>query len=102
MSRASFAAAFAASLSFGFVSVSGAADGGLPSADALATLGANGILGVGLGAIDCGPPCASAGAGNPGLYYSCNAGGGCTVTTRAESAQLTNPVILFPVETTTA
>jgi murein DD-endopeptidase MepM/ murein hydrolase activator NlpD len=33
MSRASFAAAFAASLSFGFVSVSGAADGGLPSAD---------------------------------------------------------------------
>jgi murein DD-endopeptidase MepM/ murein hydrolase activator NlpD len=33
MSRASFAAAFAASLSFGFVSVSGAADGGLSSAD---------------------------------------------------------------------
>ena len=33
MTRASFAAAFAASLSFGFVSVSSAADGGLPSAD---------------------------------------------------------------------
>ena len=33
MTRASFAAAFAASLSFGFVSVSSAADGGLPLAD---------------------------------------------------------------------
>ncbi len=77
---------------------SGCVASGLPSADALATLGANGILGVGLGAIDCGPPCASAGAGNPGLYYTCSGSGACTVTTQPESAQLTNPVILLPVD----
>ena len=71
---------------------------GLPSADALPTLGANGILGVGLGAIDCGPPCASSGAGNPGLYYSCNEAGACTVTAEVESSQLPNPVILLPVD----
>ncbi len=77
---------------------SSCAASGLPSADALSTLGANGILGVGLGAIDCGPPCASAGSGNPGLYYACTSTGGCTVTTEAELAQVTNPVVLLPVD----
>jgi hypothetical protein len=71
---------------------------GLPSSDTLPTLGANGILGVGLGAIDCGPACESTGAGNPGLYYACNSAGGCAVTTQAQPAQVANPVILLPVD----
>jgi hypothetical protein len=77
---------------------SGCVASGLPSADALSTLGANGILGVGLGAIDCGPPCASAGSGNPGLYYACTSTGGCTVTAQTEAAQVQNPVFLLPVD----
>ena len=77
---------------------SGCVASGLPSSDTLPTLGANGILGVGLSAIDCGPGCESPGAGNPGLYYSCNPGGTCVVTTQAQSLQVPNPVVLLPVD----
>jgi Protein of unknown function (DUF3443)/Protein of unknown function (DUF2844) len=81
----------------GFVPPPGnCAASGLPSADAFPTLGANGIRGLGLGAIDCGSPCA--GAGNPGLYYSCPSGSGCVVKSVAESAQVRNPVILLPAD----
>jgi hypothetical protein len=68
-------------------------DQGAPM-DSLAALGANGILGIGVFAQDCGGACATTGASNPGLYYECPASG-CTVISEALSQQVQNPVILF-------
>jgi|HubBroStandDraft_6_1064221.scaffolds.fasta_scaffold44815_2 hypothetical protein len=65
-----------------------------PPEDDLATLGANGILGVGSFPQDCGSACTTSGASNPGLYYSCPASG-CAVTTESISSQVQNPVVLF-------
>jgi hypothetical protein len=57
--------------------------------------GANGILGVGPFAQDCGTACVD-GTTNPEFYYSCPTGGGtCTPTAVALSQQATNPVIKF-------
>jgi hypothetical protein len=67
--------------------------GGTPAQTAL-ELGANGILGVGVFRQDCGPACASP-ASPPAYYFSCPAAG-CTVTSVSLSAQLQNPVWLFP------
>src|SRR6267154_2419186 len=50
------------------------------------TLGANGILGVGVFAQDCGERCVSTGAQNPNLYYECPASG-CVVVGEALSQQ---------------
>lgn len=69
-------------------------NGGVPANDTLQTLGANGILGVGPFAQDCGNACSLAGPGNPGLYYSC-AAASCQVTSQALSHQVQNPVALF-------
>ena len=55
--------------------------------------GANGILGVGLFEQDCGLACAS--AAPPAIYYSCSSTG-CVPTSLAVSAQLQNPVWMFP------
>jgi hypothetical protein len=63
--------------------------------DDLSTLGANGILGVGLAAQDCGTACTVSGASNPGLYYTCPAAG-CEVTAQSLSSQVQNPIVLFP------
>jgi hypothetical protein len=60
----------------------------------LANLRANGILGVGLFAQDCGEACVSTGASNPNLYYECPASG-CVVVGEALSQQVANPVALF-------
>lgn len=61
-------------------------------------LGVNGILGVGLFLQDCGGACAiDPSAGNPGVYYACSSSG-CASTAVATSAQVTNPVSLFPVD----
>ena len=67
---------------------------GLPSADTLQTLGANGILGVGFYVQDCGSACAQAGSSNPGLYYDCPSSG-CQVTGENMAQQVQNPVALF-------
>jgi hypothetical protein len=66
---------------------------GAPEND-LASLGANGILGMGNFAQDCGGGCTLSGASNPGLYYTCPAQG-CTVTSESLSNQVQNPVTLF-------
>ena len=58
------------------------------------TLRANGILGVGLFAQDCGEACVSTGASNPNLYYECPASG-CVAVGEALSQQVANPVALF-------
>lgn len=69
-------------------------NGGLPANDTLETLGANGILGVGPFAQDCGDACSLTGPGNPGLYYLCS-GSSCQVTAEPLSDQVQNPVALF-------
>jgi hypothetical protein len=64
------------------------------------SLGANGILGVGLEPLDCGAPCdPSGGLSTPPVpaYYSCNSSG-CSPQFVSESNQVTNPVVLFAVD----
>lgn len=65
--------------------------------DDLSTLGANGILGVGPYAQDCGVACTLSGGSNPGLYYTCSATG-CQVTPESLSKQVQNPIVLFPAD----
>jgi hypothetical protein len=64
------------------------------------SLGANGLLGVGTFAQDCGQNCTLSGSSpsNPGNYYSCPTYLTCTVTSEALSAQVVNPVVSFPVD----
>jgi hypothetical protein len=68
---------------------------GGPAENTLDTLGANGVLGIGLFRQDCGPACAVGGSSNPGLYYTCLSSG-CQVATVSLGQQLQNPVWLFP------
>jgi hypothetical protein len=68
-----------------------------PSEDTLDTLGANGVLGVGVFLQDCGPGCAVGGASNPGLYYTCTASG-CQTTVEPLGQQLQNPVSRFATD----
>jgi Protein of unknown function (DUF3443) len=67
------------------------------SMDTLSTLGANGILGVGVFVQDCGSACVPTGASNPGFYYECPASG-CVVVGEALSQQVQNPVALFSAD----
>jgi Protein of unknown function (DUF3443) len=69
---------------------SGCTSSGFPSADTLDTLYANGILGVGLLAQDCGNPCPA----SYDQYYEC-ASSTCQPIDQALSQQVTNPVALF-------
>jgi hypothetical protein len=69
--------------------------------DDLSTLGANGILGVGPAAQDCGTACTVSGPSNPGLYYACPVAG-CALTTQSTtqslSKQVVNPIVLFATD----
>ena len=65
--------------------------------DTLTALGANGVLGVGPFAEDCGPACTFAGASNPGIYYTCRSGI-CTATTQALARQVQHPVRKFATD----
>ena len=67
---------------------------GMASENTLDTLGANGVLGIGIFRQDCGPACGFVGASNPGLYYACGSSG-CQVTPQAIGQQLQNPVWMF-------
>jgi hypothetical protein len=58
---------------------------------------ANGVLGVGVFAQDCGAPCVSAATPLP-LYYGCTAAGACTAENVALDAQVTNPVAMFAAD----
>ena len=62
----------------------------------VATLRANGILGVGLFAADCGGTCNSSAA--PRWYYSCAASGACQASAQPLAQQVTNPVSAFPLD----
>ncbi len=59
--------------------------------------GANGLLGVGLFAQDCGPGCVGAAAPLP-VYFGCAANGTCVAENVALTAQVTNPVTLFAAD----
>lgn len=61
-------------------------------------LGANGVLGIGNFARDCGTSCTVSGVSNPGFYYSCPTASTCVVTTEALASQVANPVPLFPTD----
>ena len=67
---------------------------GVPENDTLQSLGANGILGVGPFAEDCGLACAQTGSSNPGMYYNCISGS-CQIAAVAIRQQVQNPVALF-------
>ena len=76
---------------------SGCTSTGLAAEDTLQTLGANGILGVGLYPQDCGTACTLTGPANPGLYYVCLKSG-CVETEQSPSLQVPNPVSMFPAD----
>ena len=67
------------------------------------TLAANGIIGVGLGTIDCGSACTRTSGSGGAIYYDCPSSGCANVVTRAEATsapfqQLPNPVAAFAVD----
>lgn len=64
--------------------------------DTVATFGANGILGVGTPAQDCGASCAV--STDAGFYYACSSATNCVGTTIDIAAQLHNPATLFATD----
>src|SRR4029077_10405500 len=68
-----------------------------PSENTLDTLGANGVLGIGLFLQDCGFGCAVGGSSNPGLYYTCSASG-CQATVESIGQHLQNPGSRFAID----
>ncbi|MFI5183422.1 MAG: DUF3443 family protein [Vicinamibacteria bacterium] len=69
--------------------------GGFPSTNDQASLGANGVLGVGNFLQDCGPACEVSGSANPGLYYECASPTSCSITAVSLAEQVSNPVASF-------
>jgi hypothetical protein len=77
--------------------------GGLSSADTLATLNANGVLGVGSYSLDCGDVCSEVGYSTdanpfPVQYYGCPSASTCQIITESDSLQVQNPVSLFATD----
>jgi hypothetical protein len=74
------------------------------------SLGANGILGVGLEPFDCGPACDPSAAGSSvppsGAYYTCSNSGctpafascGAECSDSSSVEQVTHPVVMFPLD----
>jgi hypothetical protein len=58
---------------------------------------ANGLLGVGVFAQDCGSACVNAATPVP-TYYGCTAAGVCTAENAALAAQVANPVAMFAAD----
>jgi hypothetical protein len=69
---------------------------GVPEDD-LASLGANGLLGVGPWIQDCGADCAVSGPSSLGVYYTCPSSG-CTDTMQGLAQQVQNPVASFATD----
>jgi hypothetical protein len=63
--------------------------------DTVATLGGNGILGIGYQTADCGNACSNTSAPRTGAYYTCS-GATCTVAAVPNDNQVQNIVALFP------
>ncbi|HUX74902.1 MAG TPA: DUF3443 family protein [Steroidobacteraceae bacterium] len=60
-------------------------------------MGANGLLGVGVFAQDCGAGCVNAAAPLP-VYFGCTAAGACSAENMALATQVTNPVAMFATD----
>lgn len=56
--------------------------------------GANGVLGIGVFAQDCGPACVNPATPLP-VYYGCTSAGACSAENVALVDQVTNPVAMF-------
>jgi len=67
------------------------------SENTVASFGANGIIGIGPFAQDCGSVCASS-IPEPAIYYACSTSVSCTGTTLATASQVQNPVTLFATD----
>lgn len=76
-------------------SVPTACSNGGTDANSQAALGANGILGVGMEAQDCGPACVSGGTAPP-VYFTCSSTGNCQTAFVPLAQQITNPIVAFP------
>jgi Protein of unknown function (DUF3443) len=63
----------------------------------VAGFGANGILGIGVLAQDCGPACVNPTTPQP-VYYGCTSAGACTAENIALTSQVTNPVWKFATD----
>ncbi len=69
------------------------------NSDTVISLGANGIVGVGMFPQDCGDGCTTAGPSNEDLYYACpSPGSGCVAVAESLSQQVQNPVALFSTD----
>jgi len=79
-----------------FATVPDACAGTGSAEDTVAAFGANGILGVGTTAADCGADCADV-VGN-GFYYTCSSATDCAAAAVATSAQVQNPVTFFATD----
>ena len=67
------------------------------NANGVADFGANGLLGVGVFAQDCGAACVS--PTTPlALYYGCTTAGTCTAENVALASQVANPVAMFATD----
>ncbi len=77
--------------------------GGGTALTTVSSLGANGILGIGVSATDCGVFCTSAGGAAAATYYDCPSSGCSSIIARAASTtapfqQLPNPVAAMAVD----
>jgi hypothetical protein len=87
-----------------FASVpSSCSSGGGSNLNTVQSFGANGVLGVGVTATDCGSACTSTGGSGAAIYYDCPATGCVSIITRASSTaapfqQLPNPVAAMSVD----
>lgn len=61
-------------------------------------LGSNGILGVGLESVDCGPGCVVNTYPTSPAYFGCTSAASCVPTTVALADQVTNPVSMFSTD----
>ncbi|HUI76276.1 MAG TPA: DUF3443 domain-containing protein [Bryobacteraceae bacterium] len=78
----------------GFPAAPEACSAGGANTDA-SSLGANGILGIGVTQQDCGSACATSLGGVPAVYFGCPSSG-CVAEAVSLQQQLQNPVGLFP------
>jgi hypothetical protein len=78
-----------------FATVPAACSSTGPAEDTVAQFGANGILGIGVFAQDCGAGCVSSAA--PGYYYSCSQTT-CLPIAASLASQVPNPVPLFTTD----
>jgi hypothetical protein len=65
--------------------------------NSVSAFGANGLLGVGVFAEDCGAACVAATTPLP-LYYGCTTAGVCTAENAALAVQVANPVAMFAAD----